>query len=1055
MKIRLLGYLLLFLLIHGSSFVVGQTYVTQPFSSTPAAGSYYSNSSIVLSPGFSFTASGGQSFIAYIVSPDCIPISCNPSTNQNYIVSSISRVAGMFEAGDFVNRSTCELMQTVQYLDGLGRPIQTVQVAASPQDKDLIAPQSYDQFGREVNKYLPYTLTSTVPSDGSYKIDAFSAGAGQSQYYAAPPTGIPVISYPVASTSFEASESNRVIEQGAPGTPWQLTTSGISGGGHTSKLVFTINNIIAATDTVNSRLIALYTASINADLSRSLNRANNSAVYGAGQLTVTVTKNEDWRTGRGGTTEEYKDNSGVVVLKRTFNYSGGLLQALSTYYVYDDMGNLAYVLPPGSGADSGMPAQAVLDNLCYQYQYDGRKRLVQKKLPGKGWEYTVYNSMDQPVASQDANQRSLATPNWTYLRYDGKGRLIMTGLINNTSTCAALQSTVSSQTNLWESSISTGNGYTANAWPGSSSATVLTISYFDNYVIPGLPAQYTFSGASHLLTGQPTANLKNILGTSNMLWSAVCYDDLGRDIRAYQQHDQGGGSPNAQNYDVITSNYDFTNNIISSLRQHFNIATSSTSPAISIKDSTVFDHLGRKKQSWERINGGTNVLISQTDYNELGQLMNKHLHSENGSAPFLQDLPNTYNERGWLRTAGTSSNLFSLDLRYNTPDNGVSQHFNGNISEMLYTGTNSGAKVFQYQYDPLNRLTSAVSTGGTLNETVSYDVMGNITGLTRQGGSAAVLAYSYLNGGLSDQLQVVTKGGGAYKSYAYDGNGNATSDGGSKGISYNLLNLPLNVTTGGTTLATYVYDAEGNKLRNTGTDGTWDYINGIVYNNNKILFVQTEEGRALPNGNTYLYQYYLKDHLGNTRVTFTKNSSGIATNIQENEYYAFGLAAAVPSTPSPANRYLYNGKEVQTDLTNQYDYGARFYDPVIGRFTSLDPSATSYKSLSPYNYVNNNPTGSIDPDGRDLIVLNATSHVLGAGHGAVLIGNPKTGYKYYAKNGTTGYFGEYGKSNDHPVKGKQYDSRKEFEDSPENKQDGPYNRQYELKTDEAVCLDSG
>ena len=61
---------------------------------------------------------------------------------------------------------------------------------------------------------------------------------------------------------------------------------------------------------------------------------------------------------------------------------------------------------------------------------------------------------------------------------------------------------------------------------------------------------------------------------------------------------------------------------------------------------------------------------------------------------------------------------------------------------------------------------------------------------------------------------------------------------------------------------------------------------------------------------------------------------------------------------------------------------------------------------------------------RDLIVLNATSHVLGAGHGAVLIGNPKTGYKYFAKNGTTGYFGEYGKSNDHPVKGKQYDSRK-------------------------------
>ena len=86
----------------------------------------------------------------------------------------------------------------------------------------------------------------------------------------------------------------------------------------------------------------------------------------------------------------------------------------------------------------------------------------------------------------------------------------------------------------------------------------------------------------------------------------------------------------------------------------------------------MFDHLGRKKQSWERINGGTNVLISQTDYNELGQLMNKHLHSENGASPFLQDFGYTYNERGWLRTQGSSNNLFSLDLRYNTPDNGIS-----------------------------------------------------------------------------------------------------------------------------------------------------------------------------------------------------------------------------------------------------------------------------------------------------------------------------------------------------------------------------------------------
>jgi RHS repeat-associated protein len=66
-----------------------------------------------------------------------------------------------------------------------------------------------------------------------------------------------------------------------------------------------------------------------------------------------------------------------------------------------------------------------------------------------------------------------------------------------------------------------------------------------------------------------------------------------------------------------------------------------------------------------------------------------------------------------------------------------------------------------------------------------------------------------------------------------------------------------------------------------------------------------------------------------------------------------------------ANKYLYNGKELLDDQNlGLYDYGARYYDPVIGRWTSPDPMASKRSWVSPYNFVQNNPMLRIDPDGR-------------------------------------------------------------------------------------------
>ncbi|MGX5689555.1 RHS repeat domain-containing protein [Arcticibacter tournemirensis] len=182
------------------------------------------------------------------------------------------------------------------------------------------------------------------------------------------------------------------------------------------------------------------------------------------------------------------------------------------------------------------------------------------------------------------------------------------------------------------------------------------------------------------------------------------------------------------------------------------------------------------------------------------------------------------------------------------------------------------------------------------------------------------------------------------------------------------MNLPRTVANAANNQTiTYLYDAAGRKLRKEGVSGNRDYVDGIEYGNDgQIEFIQTEEGRAVKSGGSYSYEYMLKDHLGNTRAVMKQDGS----ILQIPDYYAFGMQMNHNvMTPSPGNSYKYNGKELQTELgLNQYDYGARFYDPVVGRWNTIDPSVEKYISLSPYNYTVNNPIKYIDPDGRDFIL---------------------------------------------------------------------------------------
>jgi RHS repeat-associated protein len=376
-----------------------------------------------------------------------------------------------------------------------------------------------------------------------------------------------------------------------------------------------------------------------------------------------------------------------------------------------------------------------------------------------------------------------------------------------------------------------------------------------------------------------------------------------------------------------------------------------------------------------------------------------------------------------------NADLFRMHLDYNTPDallSAVPQK-NGNISAAVWQVLGHDKQAFTYKYDDLDRLTEAkyadvtyanttttvptFSTDNKFGENLTYDLRGNITSLVRRGfkleafTTNSYVAANYevidnLNYNYNGKNQVMginesasaTKGfkfkNNSTSAYTYDANGNLKSDINKDitNIEYNYLNLPTRIefvkteTQGGTTnLVEYkiefVYTATGQKLRkllynSIGLLETIDYINGLEYRNGVPEKVMHSEGYlsiALDtSGYKFSQKYALRDHLGNTRLTFSDaNNDGTVTQAdieQENHYYAFGLnmegnwnGAAGP------NKYQYNGKEWNDDFGLGWnDYGARFYDPATGRFTGIDLLADVYSTQTPYAYAGNSPVSFID-----------------------------------------------------------------------------------------------
>ncbi|WP_437918745.1 DUF6443 domain-containing protein [Sphingobacterium sp. LRF_L2] len=881
----------------------------------------------------------------------------NLSAGQNYIVTRTPRNLGYLTAASLDGKPVEDVNVDIQYIDGLGRPSQTVQWQAGANDKkDIVQYIEYDGLGRESIKYLPYA--EQTGNDGSYKT---SAKTNQLNYYKS--TGwdshVNKTDYPYSVTVFENSPLNRVLEQGAPGSAWQpaVTRSSVTTASTTG------HTLVSDYGTNKSDEVRLWQITATG--------ASGTTYYAAGKLHKTVIKDENWVNSstdpdnptRTGTAEEFKDFEGRVVLKRIWESDS---KALNTYYVYDDFGDLRYVVPPGYTATTVTDNNTDFNELVYAYRYDGRRRLVEKKIPGKGWEYIVYNKNDQPILTQDSVQR--VARKWNYTKYDAFDRVASTGIYTNTTSgqitrkqVQALADAVSSQ---WESRVGTAS-YTNVSFPTTSAQIAeYTVNYYDDYAFKTSTVLPATSGldSTYMVTGLLTGTKVSQDDGSAPLLTVNYYDKRGRLIQSIAQNHLSGT-------DRVTNTYSFVGELLTSQREHIPSSGSTTT----ILTTNSYDHVGRLKDTKKKINSQTEVLQSRLVYNEIGQLKTKGIHSENSGTNFLTTVSYGYNERGWA--TNISATQFTELLNYNVNTAGVqltAPQFNGNIAQQLWGHAATTSSTFNYSYDKLNRLANGTSSGTTVMiEALTYDDMGNIKTLARNTGNTTTTTsttYTYNNSGKSNRLASLS---GNTNTYTYDANGNAMKDRLATTFTYNHLNLPKTANRTGTSVA-YLYDARGAKLRKTATVGTTvtqrDYIGGIEYSktgtgSSTIDMILTEEGYLQNSSGTYSYHYNLKDHLGNVRAVIKRGAASATTVdiVQQQDYYPFGKTRALVTGGN--NKYLYNGKEVQTELGDQLDYGARFYDAEIGRWNVVDPLAEQGRRWSPYTYALNNPIRFIDPDG--------------------------------------------------------------------------------------------
>ncbi len=312
-------------------------------------------------------------------------------------------------------------------------------------------------------------------------------------------------------------------------------------------------------------------------------------------------------------------------------------------------------------------------------------------------------------------------------------------------------------------------------------------------------------------------------------------------------------------------------------------------------------------------------------YNALGQIDNITYGNGVTTAYSYETDTNRLSTIVTETSAGTG--LLNLSYDYDNTDN--IEHLTDNLD---------GTHTQTFTYDDLDRLTDAYSDNYGLL-TYTYDTIGNIK-------SKRGVSYTY--GGPRPHAVTETNGG------------TSASD---RAFVYNDENKPSSINYNGEDTA-FVYSGvwSSHNRAEKQTDGPKTiYIGGLYEKRGNAVtkYIFAGGTRVAVKTSTETY-YYHQDHLSSTRVV--TNSSG--NQVEEIHYYPYGETLSDTGTVSVKHKFTSQELDSETGL---YYYGARCYDPVLGKFTTADsivPDPTNPQSLNRYSYVLNNPLKYTDPSGH-------------------------------------------------------------------------------------------